>query len=84
MKLQKQPEQENVLLDMKNNHCKSELELEMELEEVAQKAYGMPVLGDVQHLADKEGSDLPRCHSFGVSPAELGIGPDSPLSFLIT
>lgn len=47
MKLQKQPEQENVLLDMKNNHCKSELELEMELEEVAQKAYGIPVLGDV-------------------------------------
>lgn len=75
MRLQKQLEQENVLLDMKDNHCKSELELE----EVAQEACGIPVLGDVQHL-----TDLPWCHSFGVRPAELGIGPASPLSFLIT
>lgn len=69
MRLQKQLEQENFLMDMKSNRYESDLEMEMELEEVAQKACGIPVLRAVQHLADKEGSDLPWCHSFGVSPA---------------
>lgn len=34
MRLQKQLEQENFLLDMKNNHYESELEVEMELKQV--------------------------------------------------
>lgn len=82
MRLQKQLGQDNFLLDTKRNLYEIELELEMELEEVGQKACGIPILGDVRNLADKEGSDLPWCHS-PVSLAGLGFGPDSSLSFLI-
>lgn len=39
MRLQKQLGQDNFLLDMKSNLYESELELEMELEEVAHKTY---------------------------------------------
>lgn len=80
MRLQKQLEQENFLLDMKNNHYESELEVEMELKQVAQKGCGIPILGDEQNLADREGSDHPSCHSFGDSPAEdwIRFSPDLP------
>lgn len=80
MRLQKQLEQENFLLDMKNNHYESELEVEMEPKQVAQKGCGIPILGDEQNLADREGSDHP---SSALEIALLRIGSDSPLTFLI-
>lgn len=72
MRLQKQLEQEFLVV------YESELELEVELEQAAQKSCEIPILGHVQNLADKEGSDHPSCHSFGVFPAELRFSPALP------
>lgn len=48
-------QQEQFLLDIKKFffHYESELKLEMEQEQVAQKGCGTSILGDVQNLTDK-------------------------------